>query len=234
MEVLLPALLSGVVGTAAGGVLCVLLRRVTDVLLSRLMHLTAGLMLAVVCFELLPEAMALSVPYTVLGLILGMALMLVTEASSLGSGASPAIKTGLLVGFGIALHNLPEGLAVGAGYADAPTLGLALCVTIALHDVPEGMAMALPLRDGGMRRARVVLMTVLAGLPTMLGAGIGLFVGGVSHEALAICLSLAGGAMLQATCAGVLPEAQKRAAGTTESLMLVLGTALGAVICLLI
>jgi ZIP family zinc transporter len=231
MSAILIALVSGVLGTALGGVLCAVLRRVTDALMSRLMHFTAGLMLAIVCFELLPEAMTYSVPWGVGGLAAGMAVMLLAESMQAQNGMSSSLRTGVLVGVGIALHNLPEGLAVGAGYADAPALGMALCAAITLHDVPEGLAMALPLRAGGVRPLRVVMLTLLAGLPTMLGAGIGLYVGGISHEALAFCLALAGGAMLQVTCGSVLPEAQAKSSGRLESLLMALGVIIGGAVC---
>ncbi len=230
MAAILIALFSGVLGTALGGLLCALLPRVTDKLLSGLLHFTAGLMLAIVCFELLPEAMAYSVSFGIAGLIAGMAMMLLT-AAVWQSDTSQTLRTGALVGIGIALHNLPEGLAVGAGYADAPVLGMALCAAIALHDVPEGLAMALPLRAGGVGAGKVVLLTLLAGLPTMLGAGIGLYVGGISHQALALCLALAGGAMLQVTCGSVLPEAQRKSSGRLESFFMAIGVIAGGAVC---
>ena len=138
----------------------------------------------------------------------------------------------LLIGIGIALHNLPEGLAVGAGYADAPVFGLALCLAIVLHDVPEGLSMSLPLREGGMKLHRVLLAALFSGFPTLIGAFIGLYAGGFGHQALAACLGLAGGAMLQITCASLLPEAQKKSSGRIETLLLSLGIVAGCLLAL--
>ncbi len=226
-------LLAGVLGTALGGALAGAWPGIGKRAMARLLHFTSGLMLAIVCFELVPEAVDTNMPAAVCGLFVGMAAMLLSDAMLAGDRQS-ARRTGLLVGLGIALHNFPEGLAVGAGYAGAPRLGMALCLAIALHDVPEGVAMALPLRAGGMGKGRILLLATLAGLPTMVGAAAGMLVGGVSAGALAFCLALAGGAMLQITCQNLLPEAQREHQGRLESLLMALGVVAGGAICYLV
>ncbi len=231
MGPVLLALISGVLGTGLGGALAMCFKTISHRTMSRLLHLTSGLMLAIVCFELLPEAMGMSVAVTCAGVFTGMLAMLVSDALISAKNGSSVWTTGVMVGVGIALHNLPEGLAVGAGYAEAPMLGMALCLTIALHDVPEGLAMALPLREGGVKAARVLLLTLLAGLPTMLGAALGMLAGRMSPDVLGFCLALAGGAMLQITCQNMLPEAQREAQGRVESLLLAIGVLLGGAVC---
>ncbi len=233
-----PALWGGMVGLAGaglGGLIGILMGKPKLRLLSCIINATGGLMLAVSCFDLLPEAYALSVPWGLAGLLLGMALMLIADRiAQYGARTGAMRRTGLLVALGIALHNLPEGLAIGSGYAQAPALGIALGVLIALHDIPEGIAMAVPLRAAGMRALPVLALSLLSGLPTGLGTYMGLLAGGVSLEMIALCLGLAGGAMLQITAQEMIPTAGELYAGWDANLALALGVAAGSAVTLLV
>lgn len=227
---------AGFLGTGLGGLIAILLPRLSSRSVSRILHFTGGLMISIVCFELLPEALLLHQATAIVTLLIGIFFMLLSDVLltryERRRGGNSLLRSGLLIGIGIALHNLPEGLAVGAGYADAPVFGLALCLAIVLHDVPEGLSMALPLREGGMKLYRVLLAALISGLPTLAGAIIGLYAGSFGHQALAACLGLAGGAMLQITCASLLPEAQKKGSGRVETLLLSLGVVSGCLLAL--
>ena len=227
---------AGFLGTGLGGLIAILLPRLSSRAISRILHITSGLMISIVCFELLPEAILLHQLTAIVSLLAGILFMLVSDMLltryERHRGGNSLLRSGLLIGIGIALHNFPEGLAVGAGYADAPVFGLALCLAIVLHDVPEGLAMALPLREGGMKLYRVLLAALFSGLPTLVGAFVGLYAGGFGHQALSACLGLAGGAMLQITCASLLPEAQKKGTGRLETLLLSLGIVSGCLLAL--
>ena len=66
-----PALWGGAIGLAGaglGGILGVMIGKPRPRLFSCMINATGGLMLAVSCFDLLPEAYALSVPRGLLGL----------------------------------------------------------------------------------------------------------------------------------------------------------------------
>lgn len=226
--ILLAAFLSGVVGTGLGGLISVLFPRITPRAMKYMLAATAGLMLSIVSFELLPEAVDYSRLWGFLGLFVGIFGMLL---------CTPLIKadnekqlTGKLVGTGIALHNFPEGLAIGASMAGSGVLGLSLAITIALHDIPEGVAMAVPMREGGVRRRNTVIATAVSGATTILGAVAGMLLGSVSSGMLAFGLGLAGGSMLQVTCYQLIPESADRETGGA----LMWGLLFGAAICLLL
>jgi len=232
----------GLAGAGLGGIIGVMVGRPRPRLFSCLINATGGLMLAVSCFDLLPKAYALSALWGLLGLLLGVAAMLAADLLAQRHGrraersarAGTMRRTGLLVALGIALHNLPEGLAIGSGYAEAPALGLTLGVLIALHDIPEGIAMAVPLRAAGMGVLPVLGAALLSGLPTGLGAYLGLLAGGISQGMIALCLGLAGGAMLQVTAQEMIPAAGELYAGWDANLMLTLGVAAGSAVTLLL
>lgn len=226
--IILAAFLSGVVGTGLGGLIGSLFPNISKGTLKRMLSATAGLMLAIVCFELLPEAVEGSMVWGALGLFIGiMGMLLLTP---LVKADNEKQRTGKLVGAGIALHNFPEGLAIGASMAGSGLLGLSLAITIALHDIPEGVAMALPMREGGMRRRKAVIAAVVSGVPTVLGAVAGILLGSVSVGMLSFCLGLAGGAMLQVTCCQLIPESADKECGG----YLMVGLLIGAAICFLL
>lgn len=201
---------AGLVGTGLGGVISFLIPVSGSRMLQRLMGLAGGMMIAVVCFDLVPEAYELSgVPIVVLGIVLGAGFILVLDVAldrARGARQSTAyVKAGLLLGISIAAHNLPEGLAIGSGMVAYPSLGMGLAIVIAAHNVPEGLAMAAPMRLGGLGRLRIVLLTLAAGLPTGLGAAMGLLLGQISAWAISLCLGFAGGAMLYVISGEMLP-----------------------------
>jgi len=116
------------------------------------------------------------------------------------------LRSGIIIIFAIGLHNIPEGLAMGAAGNYDYTLGLALAVIIGLHNIPEGMAVAAPLIAGGLSRTKSVVLTMLVGATTIVGAVTGVIVGGISDIAVALSLSIAGGAMLGVVIGEILPQ----------------------------
>lgn len=230
-SVLFLSLCTGFLGTGLGGLIGILVPKVSRRVYACLLHGAAGLMLAIITFELMPEALMISQNAALAGMICGIGIMFFAEGIAAHSRERNVSRsTGILLFIGIALHNLPEGLAVGAGYADAPMFGIALCLMIILHDIPEGLAMALPMREGGMPSPHILGLSILAGLPTVLGTLVGHWLGQIAPGFLSFCLALAGGAMLAMTFQDLLPEARKKSAGRLETGFLALALILGALI----
>lgn len=138
--------------------------------------------------------------------------------------------TGLAIALGIALHNFPEGLAVGSGYEAKASLGLSLAIAIMLHDIPEGASIAVPLRAGGTSRRFAFFLTFLSGLPMGFGTMAGAWAGRSSKVMIAMCLAIAGGAMLYVIFADMLPESKRMYSGRFGSLGSILGMISGIII----
>lgn len=127
-------------------------------------------MIAIVCFDLVPEALELSnLVVTFTGIMLGVIIMIACDSvvknkfSQKSAGKTNSLlKTGIIVGIGLALHNFPEGLAIGSGFGASYKLGISLAIAIALHDVPEGISMAVPMKSGGMSKTKALLLTFLS------------------------------------------------------------------------
>lgn len=232
MNVTLTGLLTGVIGTGIGGVLAYFISYSSKRFLSLVFSFSGGLMVAVSCFDLLPEAFKYGGEgIAIIGLALGVLVIVYLEAFITKCkrylNANRLITTGILVGLGIALHNFPEGIAVGSGFEASYGLGLKLVMIIALHDVPEGVAMALPLKAGGMGGFKVILYTILSGVPMGLGAYCGFVLGEISSIFVAVCLSFAAGAMLYVVFGEILPEASDMHRGRLNVIGCILGIIAG-------
>lgn len=163
-------------------------------------------MLAIVCFDLIPEALEIAkLANVLLGIIAGIVVMIICDivvqkkfnANTRFTGnKNSLLKTGIVVSIGLAIHNFPEGLAIGSGFGASLTLGYSLAIAICLHDIPEGISMSVPMKNGGMHPLKVVFYVILSGITTGVGAFFGALVGGISKEIIAMCLSFAAGAML--------------------------------------
>lgn len=229
--------LCGMIGTGLGGLLTMFLKNPTKRFMAVLLGFTSGIMISVVCFDLLPEAFRMGgVFLSLVGIVLGVGMIIVVEQfiperiSQNHSDNFEFVRSGILLGIGIAIHNFPEGLAVGSGFAASDYLGLGLAVVIGLHDMPEGIAMAAPLKLGGINRLKILLYTVLAGIPMGLGAFVGELLGEISPTFITLCLSFAGGAMLYITCGELIPKTYNIYKGRISTIGMIVGIICGIII----
>lgn len=226
--ILLLSGVAGILGTGLGGFIGLLFIKKTDAVLSCLLSFSGGVMMSIVFFDLIPEAMELSsVPYTVFSVIGGvMCIWIVNHLTDIipnkhkiyirsvlypkdqafKNYSKSMLKSGFLMFSAIALHNFPEGIVIGAGGIYSETMGWMLAVLIAIHDIPEGISICVPLIEGGMNRTRAILLTALSGLPTFFGGFIGIILGSINDRFIAGFLALAGGAMLYVTFVEILPR----------------------------
>lgn len=231
--------LAGILGTGLGGLIAFFINNPSKRWLSTILSISAGLMLGVVCFDLLPRSFELgSFGVGLLGTLIGVISMAIlqevlsknTDRGVVRARSKNHSRTGILIGIGIALHNFPEGLAIGVGFTSFQSFGLGLSLVIALHDIPEGVAMAVPMRMGGTRPGRIVLAALLAGVPTGIGALIGYVLGEISAGFIGICLGFAGGAMLYITCSELIPESRDLYKGRISGVGLMFGILLGIIL----
>ena len=136
---------------------------------------------------------------------------------------------GIVLAAAVALHNLPVGLAIGTTVAAQGVCyaSVLAAVTIILHNIPEGMSIAIPLLHDGSKAAGAISVAALSGIPTVIGALIGYYVGLRNETALAVALSIAGGAMLYVVFFELLPEAYRQWKSKWAILATILGFALG-------
>ena len=238
-------LCTGVGGLALGGLLATLLKRESPKGTSLLLSFTAGLMLCIVCFDMVPEAVELSgslyvVPVClILGFLVTYLLNCWIDKSvhhedennphHCACGHHDLHTAGIVLAAAVALHNLPVGLAIGTTVAAQGICyaSILAAVTIGLHNIPEGMSIAIPLLHDGSKAAGAVSVAALSGIPTVIGAVLRYYVGLRNETALAVALSIAGGAMLYVVFFELFPEAYRQWKSMWAILATMLGFALG-------
>lgn len=237
LKTTLIGLFFGTFGTTIGGIIGVKFKNPSKKFLSFILAFASGLMLAIVCFDLLPEAFNLTnLPTAFLGIFLGIVMMIICDllvdkkfnkSTRFKDSKNALLKTGIVVSIGLALHNLPEGLAIGSGFGASIKLGLSLAIAICLHDIPEGISMAVPMKNGGMKTSKVLYYVILSGVTTGIGALIGKIIGEISQDVIAVCLSFAAGAMLYIVSGELIPESNKIYEGKASTIGTIIGFILG-------
>ena len=257
MRVVLFSAAAGICGTGLGALASVFLfRRRSENMTCWMLSFAAGVMTSIVFFGLLPEAFGLAgAPVAIFGLTLGVIIiMLLNRVVDKITGAKEGdlqvhhtpeelyhesmiiqapqrmLRSGLIMLAAIALHNLPEGIAIGAGGVHDNHMGVLLAVMLGLHNIPEGMAIAAPMLAGGVGRGKAVLLTALSGAPMLLGGLIGMMIGSISDAAVALSLSIAGGAMLYVVFGEIMPQSIVMTKNRTASIVTLSGIIIGLVL----
>lgn len=224
LRITLIGLLAGVIGTGMGGIISALFKKNVDRYLNFFMGLSGGIMLAVVVFDLMKEAMnEMGVLYTVVFVFIG---VLFTMYIKTRLDVSENLKTGYLIFISIMLHNLPEGLAIGSSFMSTETLGITLAIVIGIHNIPEGLAMGLSLVGTKLKISKVILFTIIAGLPMGLGSFLGAYFGGLFHSLIGVFLALAAGTMMYVVLEEIFPK--------SRSIFCIIGFLVGTIIVYLI
>ena len=237
LKTTLLGLFFGTFGTTIGGIIGVCFKNTSSKFLSFILSFASGLMMAVICFDLIPEALQINnVSNVILGIIFGIIAMICCDIfverkfntnTTLHNTKNSLLKTGIIVSIGLAIHNFPEGLAIGSGFEASLKLGLSLAIAICLHDIPEGISMAVPMRSGGMKVGKIIFYVILSGVTTGIGAFFGAIIGSISESVIAICLSFAAGAMLYIVSGELVPESNKLYNGRMSAIGNMLGFLIG-------
>ena len=227
----------GTFGTTLGGIIGVIIKKNSNKFLSFILAFASGLMMSIICFDLIPEALGISsIINVIIGIIIGIIIMIFCDIivqkkfntnKRFEKNENTLLKTGIIVSIGLAIHNFPEGLAIGSGFEASMKLGLSLALAICLHDIPEGISMAVPMKNGGMKISKVIFYVILSGITTGIGAFFGAIVGSISQEVISICLSFAAGAMLYIVSGELIPESNQLYHGKMTAIGNMIGFIIG-------
>jgi ZIP family zinc transporter len=198
----------------------------------------AGVLLGVVAFDLLPEALAgdptevFHVPAPLLTFALGFLALHVIERSvavhrghegeygAHGHGHERAPSegrhgggnqqnVGLLAGGALVAHSVMDGFGIGAAFQAATAIGVAVAIAVVAHDFADGFNTYTITSLYGNARRRAVTLLILDAIAPIVGASITLLVDIPAH-ALALYLGFFAGFLLYLATADILPEAHSQ------------------------
>ena len=138
-------MLFGLIGTTLGGVCGAFLDIKSDKIISFILQFAAGLMLAVICFDLIPEGLKIiNTVKLVFGIILGVFVMIfcndIVGKKLSKNNSSNLLKLGIVIG---------AVLQFGSGFEASQKLGIALAIAICIHDFPERNCYGCPFKTRG-------------------------------------------------------------------------------------
>ena len=136
----------GTFGTTLGGIIGCFFKNVSNKFLSFILSFASGLMMSIICFDLIPEALGIAnIIIVIIGILFGIIAMIFCDllvskkfSQKRELQTNNLLKTGIIVSIGLAIHNFPEGLAIGSGFEASTKLGIGLALAICFHDIPEG------------------------------------------------------------------------------------------------
>lgn len=201
-----------VAATVLGGAIAVV-KVPSDKTRSLVQHFAAGVVMAVVAGELLPEMTREHRPLGVLiGFVLGVALMLgvkaLTERIEQKDEQSGDGKAGLLIAVGIDVFL--DGLLIGVGFAAGERVGTLLVVALTLELLFLGVSVAASLTEAKVGRARSLLTVTGLSVLVIFGALLGgSLLAGLSGLALEIVLSFGAAALMYLVFEELLTEAHE-------------------------
>ncbi|MEJ1965024.1 MAG: ZIP family metal transporter [Gammaproteobacteria bacterium] len=198
--------------TLAGGLFALRLKDNLHLVLG----FSAGAVVAVAFFDLLPEAMNLGLrfyePETLLSLTaLGFLLYLVMDRIQLlHSGHdhaknARAVRRGAIGASSLAAHSFLDGVAIGLAFQASRSVGVIVAVAVVAHDFSDGInTMSVVLKGGGERRQGLRWLLIDSLAPV---AGIGsTFFFALPEKAFGLVLALFAGFFLYIGASDLIPE----------------------------
>jgi len=212
--------------TGLGGLVAVRFRDRLHLLLG----FSAGAVLGVVFFDLVPEIFAQRPPGTVmLGAAAGFLAFFVLERVTRlhgarehehASGAHEA-EVGMAGAIGLSIHSFLDGVAIGVGFQASPLVGGVIAVAVIAHDFSDGLnTVTVMLAHGNPVRRSLALLLVDMTTPLLGAASTLLF--HLPASVLPWLLSFFCGFFLYIGASDLLPEAREH-----DSPMVVVMTAAG-------
>jgi ZIP family zinc transporter len=225
--------LAAFVSTSLGGAFALYRRDQLHLILG----FTAGVLVGLVAFDLLPEIFAqiqkqaLSTTAPMLALIGGFLLFHIAEKTILihqaqeecyASHTHPAV--GFLSAVALCGHSFLDGVGIGIGFKVSAAAGVAVAVAVIAHDFADGInTVSLMLVNRNSRRRALAMLLADAATP-LLGVLSTVFIT-IPQAALPVYLSFFAGFLLYIGASEILPEAHSEGSSGATVALTLLGTA---------
>jgi ZIP family zinc transporter len=199
--------------------------------LNKALHAAAGIVIAIVSTELMPEALEKVSAWIVAAAfgLGGVAYVLIgtavdkMQASSESKGASSASGMWMIY-IAVSIDLASDGLMIGTGSAVSSSMAIALALGQVLADIPEGYATIANMKDKGVPKSRRLLLSASFAIPVVAMASIAyFFLKGQSEVWQMSALAFVAGLLALAAVEDMLSEAHESVEDTKWSLLLFTG-----------
>ncbi len=220
--------------TLAGGLVALKNRDKLHLILG----FTAGILLGVVAFELLPEIFKLTgnttneVSAATVALVVGflgfhalekLTVMHTAHEGEYGSHKHPAV--GVISASMLILHSLFDGIGIGIAFKVSNSVGILVALAVIAHDFSDGLNTVTLMLLHRNSNKRSVIFLIGDALAPVVGVLIALTLS-PSPNALLLYLSFFAGFLLYLGASDILPEAHSTHPSRVTLLLTILGTAL--------
>ncbi|MBO0827227.1 MAG: ZIP family metal transporter [Streptosporangiales bacterium] len=203
--------------TLVGGLVAMRIRDRRHLVLG----LAAGVMLGVVGFDLLPEALdqsgqlVVGVPAGMLAAVGGFLTIHVVERSlAIHRGSEGHFRShqhgmqpiGLTAASALVIHSLLDGVGIGAGFQAGVSVGVAVAIAVVAHDFADGFNTFTITDLYGNARSRGLILLGLDALAPVAGAAVGSLIR-LPHLVIGVYLGYFAGFLLYIATSTILPEA---------------------------
>ena len=198
-----------------GGTLVILRKHWPEMIQEYLLALSAGFLLALVFFELMPESIQLLGSKSSLYIILGFGFLHFFEHTIVGHfhfgeethSDIMLSKTASLSAFvGLFIHAFFDGVSISAGMQYNFAIGLLIFTAIFLHKLPEGLTIASIMLAASQPKKNAFIASVAIGVATMLGIVIVFFLARINAEVIGIAFAFSAGASIYVGASDLIPE----------------------------
>ncbi len=168
--------------TTIGGAIGFIVKQKNLKFFSFTVGFTAGIMVGISFFELLPSGIAeLGFLKACIAFFIGFLFIFLVDYfiphEYIGqkeyikkSKDKRLFRTGIFIALGIAIHNFPEGMAIFYGVYSDLKIGVAIAIAIALHNIPLGLAISVPIYRATGSKGKAFLWAFLSGIAEPIGA----------------------------------------------------------------
>jgi len=193
-------------------------------LVSRMVSVSAGLLLGSALLNLIPEAFESHADIRALAwtLLMGLIGFFVLEKLSVlrhshhhegdghhhhhGHDREEAGPGGMLILVGDGIHNFADGVMIAAAFIADPALGWLTTAAIAAHEIPQEIGDFIILINAGYTRARALVYNVLSGLSAVAGGVLGYVSLSHAQGLLPYVLVLAAASFIYVALADLIPD----------------------------
>jgi zinc transporter ZupT len=187
--------------------------------LHLIMSLTAGVLMGVVFFDIMPEIFSLSkehnfdvtpaliflvIGFLVIHILEKFALIHSTHEEEYASHRHPTV--GLISASGLSFHSFLDGVGIGLGFQVSPHVGLIVAMAVIAHDFSDGLNTVTLMLSHKNSSKRAALLLLLDATTPILGV-VSTLIFRIPSQFLILYLGFFAGFLLYIGASDLLPEA---------------------------